>query len=175
MKSADRILARRYARAYDALSADAARAAAACQALRTAASALEQAQSYMQDPAVPTANKVALVETLFGPEKQVAGFLAALLAAKRYYLLPYCVEQVQNLSDERQAIVRPQVETAYTLSAAEKKQVEQVLSQFTGKTAQAQFTVRTELLGGLRARIGDTLIDGSLKGRFEKLQQELTK
>ena len=175
MKSTDRILARRYARAYEALSKDAVQATDACKALQVAASALEGARAYMQDPAVPTVNKVTLVQELFGEKEQVAHFLAALLTAKRYYLLESCVMQVQDLLDERQGIVRPKVETAYALNPTEKKQVEQTLSKFTGKTAQAQFSVQPELLGGLRVRMGDTLIDGSLKGRFEKLQQELTK
>ena len=46
-------------------------------------------------------------------------------------------------------------------------------SQFTGKKVQAAFTVQPDLLGGLRAQIEDTLIDGTIKRRFEKLQEEL--
>ena len=175
MKSADRILAGRYARAYDALNADAAQATAACEALRTCAAQLSVARSYMQDPAVKTAEKQAFVQQLFGAQTQVVHFLNTLLAAKRYYLLDACVQEVQRLLDERQGIIRPQVQTAFELSDVQKKKVEEALGQFAGKTARAQFEVRPSLLGGLQVRMGDVLIDGSLKGRFEKLQKELLK
>jgi len=175
MKSTDRILASRYARAYDALSQNAAQAVVAYETLQAASVALQQAQSYMQDPAVPTGEKQAFVQELFGAKNTVTHFLNTLLEAKRYYLLAACVEEVARLLDARQGIVRAQVETAFKLTQEQQSKVEETLSKFTGKTARAVFAVRPGLLGGLRARIEDQLIDGSLKGRFEKLQQQLTK
>ena len=175
MKSADRILAQRYGRGFDSLSRSTEEAAAACEQLRAAAAALKQAKPYMQDPAVASSDKKAFVGQLFGEENKVSSFLKVLLSAKRYYLLDACVAEVGRCLDKRQGVVRAQVQTAFMLSDAQKKKVEQTLSTFTGKTAQASFEVRPELLGGMRARIGDTLIDGTLQGRFAKLQEELTK
>lgn len=175
MKSTDRVLAVRYAKAFDALAASNQEAAGACAQLTQAAAVLTQAQAYMQDPAVSSAAKIAFVRELFGTENAVAKFLAVLLEAKRYGLLAACVQEVQHLLDVRQGIVRAQVETAFALSARQQKQVEATLSKFTGKTARAQFTVRPEVLGGLKARVGDLLLDGTLQGQFQKLQEELTK
>ena len=175
MKSTDRILAQRYAKAFDAISATAQQAATACAALQQAAALLKQAQAYMQDPAVSSATKIAFVQELFGAEDYISRFLAVLLEEKRYGLLDDCVQQVQQLLDERQGIVRAQVQTAFALSAQQQKQVEDALSKFTGKTARGQFEVRPELLGGLKARVGDVLLDGSLQGQFQKLQEELIK
>ena len=175
MKSTDRILAKRYARAYDALSKDSSQAQKACEALCVAALVLKQAHAYMQDPAVQTAQKQAFVQELFGTDKKLNGFLLALLSAKRYNLLDACATEVQNLLDERLGIVRADVQTAFELTPAQKKQVEKTLSKFTGKTAQSVFFVEPELLGGLSVRMDDILIDGSLKGRFKKLQEQLVK
>jgi len=173
MKSTDRILAIRYAHAYDALSADATQAEAAYQALQRAVAALGQARAYMQAPAISTVEKQAFVQTLFGKQNQVTAFLSVLLKAKRYYLLENCLQEVGHLLDKRNGIVRARVESAFELTPAQKQQVEQTLSRFTGKKAHAQFAVRAALLGGLRVQIEDTLIEGSLKGRFEKLAAEL--
>ena len=175
MKSTDRILATRYARAYDALSKDASQAADAYEALRAAASQLMQARSYMQDPAVATTEKQAFVQKLFGTESQVSAFLTTLLAAKRYYLLDVCAAEVHHLLDKRRGILRANVQSAFELTDAQKKKTQEVLSELTGKTVLAQFDVKMDLLGGLCVRIDDTLIDGSLKRRFEKLQEELLK
>ncbi len=175
MKSTDRILAKRYARAFDALSADTAQAQSACAALTQAAGCLRQAARYMQDPAVPSKDKIAFVQQLFGAQGVEVKFLCTLLRAKRYDLLDVCVQEVQHLLDVRQGVVRATVQTAYPLTAPQQKKTEEVLSQFTGKTVRADFTVQAHLLGGMCVRIEDTLIDGSIRRRFEKLREEIIK
>lgn len=176
MKSTDRILAKRYARAFDALGVTAQEASQNAQALQAAAQALQQAQGFMTDPAVAVSDKKALVAQLFAGEKTVCGFLQLLLESKRYNLLAACVQEVQALLDQRLGVVRPQVQTAFALSAAQQKQVEETLARFAkAKKAHAVFTTDPALLGGLRALVGDVLIDGSLKGQFEKLKEEIIK
>lgn len=175
MKSTDRILAKRYAKAYDLLSSTNEQAAQSYAALLGASESLEVAKTYMQDPAVSTAEKINFVKELFGTQQQVVRFLTILLQSKRYYLLTSCVQEVSQLLDKRQGVLRAQVESAFELSEETKRKVEETLSRFTGQKTLAQFKTDPALLGGLRARMGDVLIDGSLKGRFEKLQEQLTK
>jgi len=174
MKSADRILAQRYSRAFDGLSATNEQARQACAQLQSAAEQLAQVAAYMQDPAVAIQEKADFVRRLFGKTGLVADFLVMLLQAKRYYLLPFCAQQVQHLLDERLGIVRAEVQTAFALPPQQQQRVEKALSQFTGKTVQAVFAVEPQLLGGLRVRMGDTLIDGSMQRQFEKLKEILT-
>lgn len=175
MKSTDRLLAKRYARAYDKLSPDNASALQAAQQLAAAAQALRVAQAYMRDPAVCPAAKKELVHAAFAQQPQVEKFLQTLVSAKRYYLLEACADEVQKLTDRRQGIVRAQVQSAFALSDEQKKKTEEVLSTFCGKKVRAQFEVQPQLLGGLRIRTQDTLIDGSLQGKFKKLQEQLSK
>lgn len=175
MQSADRILAKRYARAFDALSSDGNEASARFQMLRAAAQALAGARAYMQNPGVPLTDKKALVLQTAGEDQAVTGFLCALLDAKRYYLLDECVREAGALADERLGIVRARVQTAFALDEVQKKRVEDTLNRFSGRSAQAEFETDPSLLGGLRAQMGDVLIDGTLKRQFEKLQEELTK
>lgn len=175
MKSADRILARRYARAFDALSQDGTQAGARFEALQQAAQALRLADGYMKDPAVASAQKAAFAKQALQGDDAVAGFVCALIMAKRYYLLPAATAEVGRLLDERLGRVRAQVQSAFELSEAQKNRVQEALSRFSGKQAVAQYQTDASLLGGLRVRMGDVLIDGTLKGQFERLKQELTK
>lgn len=175
MKSADRILARRYARAFDALSQDGAQARARFEALQQAANALRTADAYMKDPAVASADKAAFAKQVLQGDDAVAGFVCALIMAKRYYLLAVATAEAGLLLDERLGCVRAQVQSAFELSDTQKARVQEALSHFSGKKALAQYQTDASLLGGLRVRMGDVLIDGTLKGQFEKLKQELTK
>ena len=175
MKSADRILARRYARAFDALSKDGAQADARFKALQQALQALRAADAYMRDPAVASADKAAFVQQVLQDDEAVTGFVCVLIMAKRYYLLPAAAEEAGHLLDARLGRVRARVQSAFELTDAQKTRVQEALSSFSGKQAVAQYQTDASLLGGLRVRMGDVLIDGTLKGQFEKLKQELTK
>lgn len=175
MKSTDRILAQRYAKAFDALSGNTEQAQARFDALLTATEVLKQAQTLMADPAVASAEKVAFAQEVLQEDKTVACFISVLLEAKRYYLLEECLRQVYDLLDQRLGIVRAKVKTAFALTEEQKKKVEEALSSFTGKKARAQYETDAALLGGICAQVGDVLIDGTLKRRFEKLREELTK
>ena len=175
MKSADRILARRYARAFDALSQDGAQAGARLEALQQAIEALHLADAYMKDPAVASAEKAAFAAEVLAADQTVAGFVCTLIMAKRYYLLPAAAEQAGLLLDERLGRVRARVQSAFELSAEQKERVQQALSRFSGKQACLQYQTDPGLLGGLRVRMGDVLIDGTIKRQFERLKEELTK
>ena len=85
------------------------------------------------------------------------------------------MDEVGALLDSRLGIARAKVQTAFELTPQQKKKVEEALGQFAGKDIRAEYKTDPSLLGGLCARLGDVLIDGTLKGRFEKLQEELTK
>ena len=175
MKSTDRILAQRYARAFDGLSTSAEQAEKRFASLRVATELLKQAKSLMADPAVASSKKIAFAQEVLQEDKAVTHFISVLLEAKRYYLLDECLLQVSHLLDQRLGIARAHVKTAFALTAEQKKKVEESLSSFTGKKALVQYETDPALLGGICAQVGDVLIDGTLKRRFEKLREELTK
>jgi F-type H+-transporting ATPase subunit delta len=65
------------------------------------------------------------------------------------------------------------VTSAHLLSEDEKTKVAANFGTLLGKTIRVTNTVNPELLGGLTVRIGDTLYDGSLKGKLERLDKAL--
>ena len=175
MNSSDRIAAQRYAQAYNDLSTSNDEAAQLCLALTQAAQALKTAQVYMTSPRVSLTAKQELVRTSLNDAPKTAAFLELLLAAKRYYLLDEIVTHVQALLDKRMNIVRATIVSARELTPVQKQETLQVLSARYGAKAEGVFQVDPSLLGGLRIDCCGELIDGSFKGRLQKLQEELTK
>lgn len=175
MKSSDRLLALRYARAYDTVSRSAQEAQERAGALRQAVQRLAPAAAYMDSPSVPERDKQIFVGHVLADVPAALAFIKVLLAAGRYGLLDACTEQVQLLLEERQGIVRATIQSAAELTAAQKQHTQEVLNQFTGKTVAAVYEVKPELLGGLKVRTGDTLIDASVQGQLDKLAAQLTK
>lgn len=175
MNSSDRILAQRYAAAYDSLSQTAQQARAHYEDLLNAQTALAAARAFMQDPKVPCAQKTALVKDALKGAPQTARFAALLLEAKRYHLLDEIVRQVGERLDKREGVMRAVVVSARELDDALKTQTKQALEARFGAKAEISYRTDPSLIGGLKIWCGGELIDGSLLGRFTKLQEELTK
>jgi F-type H+-transporting ATPase subunit delta len=74
-----------------------------------------------------------------------------------------------------QNVVRADVTSAAPLSPEETTALEASLSKVTGKKVEISLSVDPELLGGVVARIGSTVYDGSVKTQLTRMRQELVK
>ncbi|MBI4571474.1 MAG: F0F1 ATP synthase subunit delta [Chloroflexi bacterium] len=100
--------------------------------------------------------------------------LVRLLASKgRLTLLPQIAEHFAALLDEQRGIAHAEVVTAVALSDADKQALARRLSDLTGKQVQVEVQEAPEILGGVIARIGDRLIDGSTRNKLLALKRRL--
>jgi F-type H+-transporting ATPase subunit delta len=79
----------------------------------------------------------------------------------------------QEMVDERQGIAHATVTTAVALSDDERRAIESRLSAITGKQVDVTPVVDESIIGGVVARIGDQLIDGSTRSRLVALKRRL--
>jgi F-type H+-transporting ATPase subunit delta len=100
--------------------------------------------------------------------------LARLLVAKRRTALAVQIgQEFQTLLDEHRGVARAAVTTAVPLSDEQAQGVAARLSRITGKQVSVEPRVDEAIMGGLIARVGDTLIDGSTRSRLIALKKEL--
>ncbi len=79
----------------------------------------------------------------------------------------------EAILDEQSGIITAQVESAIPLDESEKQAIAQKLEAISGKKIRIQNKVNPDLMGGFTARIGDTVIDGSVKHKLQRLREEL--
>lgn len=132
------------------------------------------AQSYFADPK-HGAQKEQLVRTLFeGKVGPLALNVARMLATQgRTYLIPRIHERFQALAREYHGIVIAEVTTAVPVDASERERIAAELGRITGKRVQVTTRVDPSIIGGLVARVGDKLIDGSVVTQLQQLRQRL--
>ncbi len=82
-------------------------------------------------------------------------------------------EEYDNLVDEQRGIKHAVVTTAVPLDESDKNKVTGQLEKITGKKVTVKLKVNPSILGGIIARIEDTLIDGSVRNRLELLRKDL--
>jgi len=127
-------------------------------------------------PAVPPSRKRAVVGRLIEPmgvSRAVRNFLFVVIDHRRIHQLKAIVDEFDALLDERLGFVRAGVSSATELSGAQKSSLEVELSRLSGKKAKLTFSIEPALIGGVVARVGSKLYDGSVRGQLERLRVKL--
>ncbi|HEV7678773.1 MAG TPA: F0F1 ATP synthase subunit delta [Candidatus Dormibacteraeota bacterium] len=169
-------IARRYADAYFALAKQAKDIPAWRTALETVAAILGDPKVLrtLGDPRFTQRDRAQLVVDLLKDVPAPARNLARLLAERgRVAVLPLVLQRYEQLADREAGVLRAEVLTALPVSASLEKTISRQLAEKLG--GEVQTTVRQDpsILGGLVIRIGDRVIDGSVRTRLQALQAAL--
>ena len=129
----------------------------------------------LANPAVPVDQRSAAVGALLkgvasGP---VENLIQLMLRRGRIEQLPRVAAEFRRLDDRREGITHAIVTSAAPLTQDELRAITQRLEQQTGGRIALDVQVDPSLLGGLIVRVGDRLIDGSVRGRLERLRNQL--
>jgi len=133
-------------------------------------------EKVLLNPAVPTPRKRGALEAIVSSVKPspILGKLLVLLAERdRLVLLPdLSAAYHERLLDYRK-VVRAEVTTAAPLAADRANAIEQRLSQVTGRSVTLSARVDPSIIGGVVARIGSMVYDGSVTTQLQKMKQRL--
>jgi F-type H+-transporting ATPase subunit delta len=91
----------------------------------------------------------------------------------RLGIMPDIVVDFQRRVDERRGIAHAEVTSAVALSDQDVADIRKKLSEMFDKKVEVSASVDTALLGGVVARVGDKVIDGSLARRLQIMKQEI--
>jgi F-type H+-transporting ATPase subunit delta len=127
-------------------------------------------------PAIPTSRKRAVMAKLLertGVSPLVRNFVYVVIDHRRIGAFGEIREAFELRLDERLGFVRAEVSSAVPLNAPLSEGLEAELSKLTGKRMRLRFQVDSSLLGGVVARIGSTVYDGSVRGELRELGKKL--
>ncbi len=144
--------------------------------LATVRSVLSNADviGFMGSPQVPLEVKVAGLKTLLGGvSPRVRNFVSVLVARKQVRRIDSVVREFETLADGKRGIARATVSTAVPLDDLRRSMVVTALGSMTGKKVVLTERIDPSLLGGIVARVGDRLIDGSSRTRLRDLRSAL--
>jgi len=119
-----------------------------------------------------------LVDLLGGLSKHAAGaagrnFLRALATNRRLALLPQIAAQFEKLRADTEGVVDVEVIAAREIAAPQEKRLQAALAKRLGREVRMHTRIDESLIGGAIVRAGDLVIDGTLKGRLERLESAL--
>ncbi len=135
----------------------------------------ERVSGVLANAGIPLDERQELVTRLFADalDPHVLNLIQLLLRRGRIELLPRVVDEFVRLDNARRGIVTAEVTSAAALTPREVDELTARLQARTGGRVQLTFREDPSLLGGLTVRVGDRLIDGSVRGRLARLRNQL--
>jgi F-type H+-transporting ATPase subunit delta len=135
----------------------------------------ERVMRVLSNPAVPIDQRSVAVAALLEhtASRPVQNIVQLLLRRGRIEQLPRVAMEFRRLDDRRQGVTNATATSAAALRPDEIQALTTRLEQSTDGRVALDVQVDPSLLGGLVVRIGDRLIDGSVRGRLERLRNQL--
>jgi F-type H+-transporting ATPase subunit delta len=105
----------------------------------------------------------------------VRNFLLLLQERNRMSCLPAILSCYDVLADELSGVVRPVITSALPLGDAQVAEIKAALEKSTGKKITMTVEIDPELIGGIVTKIGDKVLDGSVKTQLTRIEDILQK
>jgi F-type H+-transporting ATPase subunit delta len=174
-------LARRYAKALMDIGADAKKADKLGADVRAFADAMKTSPELvvaLTNPAFPRDDRKKVVDALatrFAVESTTRNFLFVLLDKERLAHLPAISREIDRMLAEQTGHISAEVVSALPLTAAQAKKIVATLEKHSGKKVEIVKREDPSLLGGVVAKVGDVIYDGSVKNQLRQLRDSLVK
>jgi F-type H+-transporting ATPase subunit delta len=135
----------------------------------------ERLRLFLESPRISADQKNAVLARAFQDRypRLLVRYLQTLVSKGRQLLLPTIATEYFSLLDEAEGRVHAQVTLALAPSDADRASLAAQLSRVLGKTVVPHVTVNPAILGGVVVKVGDTVMDGSVRRRLGRLRAQL--
>jgi F-type H+-transporting ATPase subunit delta len=132
-------------------------------------------RSALSDRSLPVERRLAVVEQLLGGKALPVSvsMVSMIVAVGRANDLPAIVDRFVEMSTEERSHEVAEVRSAVPLTDTQVQQLAAALSRATGKQVEVKTVVDPSVMGGVVARIGDTVIDGTVRRRLNQLEETI--
>ena len=174
-------LARRYAKAIMGLGTTGGSVDRIAADLRTLAKAMTDSAelvTVLTNPAIRRADRRKVIDALLqtiSAMPHTTNLVSLLLDGERLSSLPAISREVDAMIEAKGGRIAAEVTSAKPLDASQLSQITVALEKLSGKKVSVTKREDAELLGGVVAKLGDTVYDGSLRTQLRTLRDELTK
>ncbi|MDD3023283.1 MAG: F0F1 ATP synthase subunit delta [Syntrophomonadaceae bacterium] len=171
-------VARRYAEAFFSIARDANKIDEFQQELEKIVSAINETDSlkeYFAHLLIPAKAKKEVATKIFGGQisQLTLNFLLMIIDKRRESYIGFIAEEYKDMADESRNITKAELVTAVEVADEDIKSLAEKLSASMGKTVQLKLQVDQSLIGGLKLKIGDKIIDGTVAKRLQMLKDQL--
>ena len=135
----------------------------------------EELAEFLANPVVGAQVQVSALQQLFSGkiEELSLNFLQLMGSRGRTAIIAVALQAFLELVAEREGVVGAEVRTAVELSPQQRQNLQDRLERYTGRSVRLETQVDASVRGGVIARVGDTVFDGSINTHLDRLRQRL--
>lgn len=129
---------------------------------------------FIDSPIISSEKKLSILRELFisRVSKKTMSFIELLIEKQREDSMLGIVEQYMVLRDAKYGIINVDVSSAVEITPQQGKNLSEKLGEYTKKKVRVRFALDTALKGGLVVKIGDTVLDASVKRQLELMREQ---
>jgi F-type H+-transporting ATPase subunit delta len=134
-------------------------------------------RTFLESPKLAAAHKIEILERALGRKvpSLFLRYIETVIQKRRQMLIPEIAIEYQALIDQSENRLHADVTVAREPAEPEKDALARQLSRLFGKRVVPHITQNPAILGGLIVRVGDTVMDGSVRKRLSVLKQRMLK
>jgi F-type H+-transporting ATPase subunit delta len=135
----------------------------------------DRVRDALNDPALPVENKRGLIRDTLGERANpiALNLLAFLVEQGRARDIDRVIASMSEVAADSRRHALAEVRSAVPLDDRQRERLARALSDATGHEVEVRVTVDPSLLGGIVARVGDTIFDGSVRSRLDEAKQQM--
>jgi F-type H+-transporting ATPase subunit delta len=130
---------------------------------------------FLESPKVSEAQKSAVITEALSDRvpRHFLRFLLAMIRKRRQMLIPEIATEYFNLVDQSEGRIHANVTVARESSESERNAIAEHLSKVLGRQAVLHVNVNPAILGGVIVKVGDTVMDGSVRRKLATLRRRI--
>ena len=132
----------------------------------------DELRDALTDPSIPASRRQQIIEDLLDgrASSTTVALVSLVVGTGRARELPTIIRQLVDMSAAEANKEVAEVRSAIDLNDDQRKRLAEALGHATGKQVEVKVVVDPSVLGGIVAQVGDTVIDGSVRGRLDQLK-----
>ena len=144
-------------------------------AIATAMREDQTLRTFLESPKLAATHKIEILEKALGQKvpKLFLRYIETVIQKRRQMLIPAIATEYQALIDESENRLHANVTVAREPAEPEKDALARQLSRLFGKRVVPHISQNPAILGGVIVRVGDTVMDGSVRKRLSVLKQRM--
>jgi len=129
----------------------------------------------VKSPQLSNDDKIKIINETYGGKvsELLINFFKILVDKKRSNVIRDVYDDYKVMVDNHKGLVVARVESVIPLEANEIEVLEAKLNNVTGKTVTIENVINPEIMGGLVVKVGDKVVDGSVKRKLDNMKHEL--
>jgi F-type H+-transporting ATPase subunit delta len=133
----------------------------------------DELRNALTDPGIPVSRRQQIVEDLLGGKASstTVALVSMVVGTGRAKELPEIIQRLVDMSAAEANKAVAEVRSAVPLTDDQVERLAKALGEATGRQVAVKVVVDPSVLGGIVAQVGDTVIDGSVRSRLDRLRK----